>query len=200
MSAFPDTPFSELLEADESTIADYIDWLWKRESKRGAGHASDRSKITYLTGSHLAPATIRRRVGTVRSFYRWCIRLRHRQDTLNPVRAGIRGRERGLVPVPLPPVIVAELNEQDEAGSGAMTKLEALPPPTLPSPAFHFNKKVPLHSAATATEGLHARLAYLEAQIAKKRGKADQRSASLQALLREQAELKALVERQKTDG
>ncbi len=100
LSAFPDTFFSELLEADESTIADYVDWLWKREAKRGDGHTSDRSKITYLTGSHLAPATIRRRVGTVRSFYRWCIRLRHRQDTLNPVRAGIHGRERGLVPVP----------------------------------------------------------------------------------------------------
>jgi integrase/recombinase XerD len=99
LSAFPDTLFSELLEADESTIADYIDWLWKREAKRGNGHASDRSKITYLTGSHLAPATIRRRVGTVRGFYRWCIRLRHRRDSLNPVREGIRGRERGLVPV-----------------------------------------------------------------------------------------------------
>lgn len=98
--AFADTPFSELLEADESTIADYIDWLWKREAKRGDGQTSARSNITYLSGSHLAPATIRRRVGTVRSFYRWCIRLRHRHDTLNPVREGIRGRERGLVPVP----------------------------------------------------------------------------------------------------
>ncbi len=104
------------------------------------------------------------------------------------------------VPVPLPPVMVAELNEQDEAGSDTTAKLEALPPPTLPGPAFHFNKKVPLRSAATATEDLHARLAYLEARIAKKRGKADRRSASLQALLREQAELKAQVERQKTDG
>src|SRR5207245_9867261 len=91
---------SKLLEASESTMADYIHWLWKRAAKRGDGHAPDRSKITYLSGSHLAPATIRRRVGTVRSFYRWCIRLRHRQDTLNPVREGIRGRERGLVPVP----------------------------------------------------------------------------------------------------
>jgi integrase/recombinase XerD len=99
LSAFPDTPFSELLEADESKIADYVDWLWRREAKRGDGQASGRSKITYLTGSHLAPATIRRRVGTVRGFYRWCIRLRHRRDALNPVREGIRGRERGLVPV-----------------------------------------------------------------------------------------------------
>jgi integrase/recombinase XerD len=99
LSAFPDTPFSELLEADESKIADYVDWLWRREAKRGDGQASGRSKITYLSGSHLAPATIRRRVGTVRGFYRWCIRLRHRRDALNPVREGIRGRERGLVPV-----------------------------------------------------------------------------------------------------
>jgi len=100
------------------------------------------------------------------------------------------------VPVPLPPVMVAELNEQDEAGSGATTKLEALPPPALPSPVFHFNKKVPLRSAATATEDLHARLAQVEAQISKKQGKADRRSASLQALLREQAELQARLEAQ----
>jgi integrase-like protein len=100
------------------------------------------------------------------------------------------------VPVPLPPVMVAKLNEQDEVGSGAMRKLESLPPPTLPSPAFHFNQKVPLRSATTVTEDLHVRLAHLEAQLAKKRGKADQRSASLQALLREQAELQARLEAQ----
>ena len=34
LSAFPDTPFAELLEADESRIADYMDWLWKREAQR----------------------------------------------------------------------------------------------------------------------------------------------------------------------
>ena len=100
LSAFPETPFAALLEADESTIADYVDWLWKREARRGAGKPSNRSKITYPTGSRLAPATIRRRISTLRSFYRWSIRLRHRQDTLNPVREGIPGRERGLVPVP----------------------------------------------------------------------------------------------------
>ena len=100
------------------------------------------------------------------------------------------------VPVPLPPIMVAKLNEQDEVGSGAMRKLESLPPPTLPSPAFHFNQKVPLRSATTVTEDLHVRLAHLEAQLAKKRGKADQRSASLQALLREQAELQARLEAQ----
>jgi len=99
LSAFPDTPFSELLEADETSIADYVDWLWKREARRGNGQPSDRGKITYTTGSKLAPATIRRRVSTVRSFYRWSIRLRHRQDPVNPVREGVRGREQGLVPL-----------------------------------------------------------------------------------------------------
>ncbi len=94
------------------------------------------------------------------------------------------------VPIPLPPQMVAELNEQDEAGSDA----EALPAPMLPGPAFHFNKKVPLRSAQSAAEDLHARLAQVEAQIAKKRGKVDQRSASLQALLRERAELQARLE------
>jgi integrase/recombinase XerD len=92
LSAFPELPFSELLEADESCIADYVDWLWKRDAQR-----SDRSKITYLTGSKLAPATIRRRLSALRSFYRWTIRLRHRHDPINPVREGVRGQERGLV-------------------------------------------------------------------------------------------------------
>src|SRR6266705_2196433 len=100
LSAFSSIPFSEILEADESRIADYVDWLWKREAKPGAGWRTDRSKITYTSGSKLAPATIRRHLSTLRSFYRWSIRLRHRRDTLNPVREGIRGRERGLVPVP----------------------------------------------------------------------------------------------------
>jgi len=101
------------------------------------------------------------------------------------------------VPVPLPPQVVAELNEQDEAGSDARTKLEALPPPMLPSPAFHFNKKVPLRSTPNAAEDLHARLAQVEAQITKKQGKVDQRSASLQALVRERTELQARLEAQK---
>jgi integrase/recombinase XerD len=95
LSAFPELPFTELLEADESCIADYVDWLWKRDAQR-----SDRSKITYLTGSKLAPATIRRRLSALRSFYRWAIRLRHRRDPINPVREGVRGQERGLVSTP----------------------------------------------------------------------------------------------------
>jgi site-specific recombinase XerD len=92
--------FSELLEADEDTIADYVDWLYKREAQPGYGHKSSRSKITHTTGSKLAPATIRRHISTLRSFYRWSIRLRHRKDPINPVREGVRGQERGLVPVP----------------------------------------------------------------------------------------------------
>src|ERR1700692_419783 len=93
LSAFPSIPFSELLEADESRIADYVDWLWKREAHRKAGQSSTRSNITYTTGSKLAPTTIRRRVSTLRSFYRWSIRLRHRRDSINPVREGVRGQE-----------------------------------------------------------------------------------------------------------
>ncbi len=100
LSAFPELPFSDLLEVDESTIADYVDWLWKRDARRGSGPVSDRIKVTYITGSKLAPATIRRHVSTLRSFYRWSIRLRHRRDSINPVREGVRGREQSLVPVP----------------------------------------------------------------------------------------------------
>src|SRR5260370_16046501 len=62
LSAFPDVPFPDLLEADETQIAHYVDWLWTRDAQRGSGHQADRSNITYLTGSKLAPATIRRRI------------------------------------------------------------------------------------------------------------------------------------------
>jgi integrase len=101
------------------------------------------------------------------------------------------------VPIPLPPQMVAELNEQDEESSRGKLKLEALPPPTLPGPAFHFNKKVPLRAAPTTEEDLQTRLAQVEAQIAKKQGKTDRRSASFQALLKERTELQAQMELQK---
>src|SRR5260221_7226285 len=100
LSAFPDIPFSDLLEADENQIAQYVDWLWTRDVHRGSGHKADQGNITYLTGSKLAPTTIRRRISALRSFYRWAIRLRHRRDSINPVREGVRGQERGLVSVP----------------------------------------------------------------------------------------------------
>jgi integrase/recombinase XerD len=89
-----------LLEADETQIAHYVDWLWTRDAQRGSGHKADRGNITYLTGSKLAPTTIRRRISALRSFYRWAIRLRYRHDPINPVREGVRGQERGLVSVP----------------------------------------------------------------------------------------------------
>jgi hypothetical protein len=98
------------------------------------------------------------------------------------------------VPVPLPAQMVAEWNEQDEAGNDAMARLESLPPPELPSPAFHFNKKIPLRSQTTSAHELEEKLAQVEAQIAKKRAKTDRRSASLRALLQEQARLKAQIE------
>ena len=100
------------------------------------------------------------------------------------------------VPVPLPPQMVDELNEQDEAGASIATRLAAFPPPTLPSPAFHFNKKVPMRLPTTEVEEVSARLQQVEAQIVKKQGKTDQRSASLQALVRERAELQARLEAQ----
>jgi len=100
LSAFPDVPFPDLLEADETQIAHYVDWLWARDARRGSGYKGDRGNITYLTGSKLAPTTIRRRISTLRSFYRWAIRMRYRHDPINPVREGVRGQERGLVPVP----------------------------------------------------------------------------------------------------
>lgn len=103
------------------------------------------------------------------------------------------------VPIPLPPQVVAELNAQDEAGRDAKLKLDMLPPPILPDPAFHFNTKVPIRSVPTEAEDLQARLAQVEAQIAKKQGKADRRSASLQALLKERAELQTRLDVQEKE-
>jgi site-specific recombinase XerD len=101
LTAFPDIAFSDLLEADETLIVNYVDWLWTRDARRGSGTAVDRGNISYLTGSKLAASTIRRRLSALRSFYRWAIRLRRRSDPINPVREGIRGQSRGLVPVPV---------------------------------------------------------------------------------------------------
>jgi len=97
LQANVDIPFSTLLEANESQVVRYIDGLWSRPARRGSGHKSAKEKITYVTGSSLALNTIRRRVSTVRVFYDWCIRGRLRQDQLNPVPKGVRGKTRGLV-------------------------------------------------------------------------------------------------------
>jgi len=112
----------------------------------------------------------------------------------------IEKREGALVisvPIPLPAQMVAELNEQDEVGSESKSRLEGVPPPELPSPAFHFNKKVPFRSAANGTGDLQVRLAQVEAQIVKKQSRTDRRSASLQVLLKERAELQAQLEAQR---
>jgi hypothetical protein len=96
--------------------------------------------------------------------------------------------------------MVDEFNKQDETGSNSTTPLETLPPPTLPSPAFHFNKKVPMRSCMSSAEEIDERLQQVEAQIAKKQGKSDQRSASLKALLRERAELHARLKEQRREA
>src|SRR2546421_3025110 len=66
------------------------------------------------------------------------------------------------VPVPLPPQMVDELNEQDEGASAIAAKLETHPPPALPGPAFHFNKKVPMRSPRSEAEDVNARLQQVE--------------------------------------
>jgi len=49
-------------------------------------------------------------------------------------------------------------------------------------------------SPITSSDDVNARLQQIETQIAKKQGKVDQRSAAMQALLRERAELQARPE------
>ena len=49
---------------------------------------------------HVSLATIRRRVGTARRFYQWLIDRKLRQDLVNPVPKGVKGKSRGPVPSP----------------------------------------------------------------------------------------------------
>src|SRR6266581_3783373 len=95
LRAVSETPFSDVLEANETFIARYVDGLWSRPARWGSGHHSSRDKIIYVTGSRLSLNTIRRRVSTIRVFFDWCIRTRLRNDQLNPVPKGVRGKVRG---------------------------------------------------------------------------------------------------------
>src|SRR5258708_21000765 len=92
-----DLAFPDVLEADETLIARYVDGLWSRPARRGSGQPSSRDKITYVTGSKLALNTIRRRVSAIRVFFDWCIPVHHRRTFLHPVPQGVRGQEPGLI-------------------------------------------------------------------------------------------------------
>lgn len=100
LEACEELPLPDTLEANMQQLARYVDWLHERKAKRGSGHKRDRDNIVYLTGSHLASATIRRRLNTVRQFYDWCIRMGYRRDSINPVRSGERGKRKGLIDAP----------------------------------------------------------------------------------------------------
>ncbi len=95
------------------------------------------------------------------------------------------------VPIPLPPHVVAALDDGGEGGGSA--RLGDALPPTLPGAAFHFNKRVPLRGVEGGAEDLWARLAHLETLVAEKRGKADRRSAAMQALVQELDRVRALL-------
>ena len=95
LEAFSDLPLGDLLEADSGQLERYIDGLYNRPPKHGA---SSQSNITRITGTRLALATIRRRVGTARRFYQWLIDRRLRADLINPVPKGVKGVSRGPVP------------------------------------------------------------------------------------------------------
>ena len=67
LQAVSEIPFSDVLEADETLIAGYVDGLWSRPAP-GIGTQQQKRRFR-ITGSHLALNTIRRRVCTVRVFY-----------------------------------------------------------------------------------------------------------------------------------
>jgi integrase len=90
------------------------------------------------------------------------------------------------VPLPLPEQLVEDLNKQEV---GIPTEEPPSPPP-LPSPAFHFNKKVAAHferitdQHANELDQLRTRLLELETQLAAK-GKRDTRNVSIRLLKQE---------------
>ncbi len=94
------------------------------------------------------------------------------------------------VPIPLPEQLVDDLNKQEEG----IPVSEPPSPPPIPSPAFHFNKKVAacIASDQSMSEGdqLRLRLKDLEAQLTTKR-KHDTRNVSLRLLKQEIGELKS---------
>ncbi len=61
LQAVSDLAFPDVLEANETLIARYVDGLWSRPARRGSGQTSSRDKIIYVTGSKLSLNTIRRR-------------------------------------------------------------------------------------------------------------------------------------------
>jgi len=95
------------------------------------------------------------------------------------------------VPIPLPEQLVEDLTKQEEGSPVG----EPPPPPPLPSPAFHFNKKVPARIEGggrqnpSEVDQLRIRLVDLETQLATK-GKQDARNVSIRLLKQEIGELK----------
>jgi hypothetical protein len=95
------------------------------------------------------------------------------------------------VSIPLPEQLVDDLNKQ-EAGIAVG---DAPPPPPIPGPAYHFNKKAPAcieepsYRPVTEREQLQTQLVALEAQLAAKR-KQDARNVSVRLLKDEITQLR----------
>lgn len=101
------------------------------------------------------------------------------------------------VPIPLPPQVVAALD--DEGNSMVTDGLRHIPPPALPGPAFHFNTTVAPCARDAEGEDLRARLTDLEALMMQKRGKVDRRSASVQAIVQEMDRVRMLLAAREQD-
>ena len=95
------------------------------------------------------------------------------------------------VPIPLPEQLVEDLLKQEEGSPVG----EPPSPPSIPSAAFHFNKKMGAHIEGASDQNqseldqVRARLVDLETQLAAK-GKQDARNVSIRLLKQEIGELK----------
>ena len=62
------------VDAYESDLADYVDWLEKRElDALNITHRHMRSYLSFLNGEGLARSTINRRLSAIKGFYKWMV-------------------------------------------------------------------------------------------------------------------------------
>jgi integrase len=94
------------------------------------------------------------------------------------------------------PTLVADL--LDQAENVGVEIMRHLPAPEVPSPAYHFNTKLPPRSSAPELDTMKHELATLTAELAEKGRKFDMRSASMKSLKKRVADLAARIEARET--
>ena len=95
------------------------------------------------------------------------------------------------VHIPTPPLVATLLDSEEELGVQITSQL---PAPSVPSPAYHFNKSIPPRSCDPELEQMKKELEGLAAEWAEKTGKFDLRSVGMKSLKKRIADLAAKIE------